>query len=113
MPSKKASTQTFRQDTPKISFSFAAFHLMVTEVFSCKEIMENTRLQPQGEMNPLEVKQKSCKKSRSKSVLKNMAQGLMPDATSAFAPCAALTLIVVTAIVTVAHELPFLSKDIP
>lgn len=86
---------------------------MVTEVFHCKEITANTGLQPQGEINPSEVQwEKSYKKSRLKSVLKNMVQGPMPDATLAFAPCTVLTPIVVTAIVGVGHEPPFPSKDI-
>ena len=90
------------QDTQKISFSFAAFQLIITEVFHCKEITANTRLQPQGEINPSEVKwEKSHKKSGLKSVLKNMAQGPMPDAALVLAPCAVLTPIIITAIVAV------------
>lgn len=101
------------QDTQKSSFSFAAFQLIITEVFHCKEIMANTGLQPQGEIHPSDARrEKSHKKSGLKSVLKNMAQGPAPDATSALAPCAVLTPIVITAVVAVGHELPFLSKDI-
>lgn len=67
------------QDTQKSSFSFAAFQLIITEVFHCKEIMANTRLQPQGEIHPSDGRQeKSHKKSGLKIVLKNMAQGLTP-----------------------------------
>lgn len=44
------------KDTHRVYFGFAAFQLMVTEVFHCKEIATNTGLQPQGEINPSESK---------------------------------------------------------
>lgn len=113
MPGKKALTQIFSVRTQKISFTLAAIQLMVTEVFPLQRDKANTGLQPQGEISISEARwEKSCKKSRLKSVLKNMAQGLMPYATSAPALCPVLTPIVITAVVAVAHELPFLSKDI-
>lgn len=101
------------QDTQTISW-FCCLSVTIAEVFHCKERAANTGQQPQRQkINPSEAKgAKSHRKGGLKSVLKNMAQGPMPGATSVLAPCAVLTPIVITATIAAGHELLLLSKDI-